>query len=120
MINVIEERLGTAQETECMANARILAEKIANNINLVHAAGEGHKINMSLPSHIGGQDYKVKVNSSGVYIYVDGKMGRSSIIPQNIVDNLPPESTQIILYPGNSYTICNSRFGENSNCIIIN
>ena len=120
ILNVITERVETVKETEKLADARNLAEEIARMIDLVYYGGKGHSIKITLPQKVGDNNYKVKVNSSGVYIMVDGMMGKANIIPKKLVNSEPPSYSQITLLPGRSYTICNMEDKNGGNWIVIN
>jgi len=107
MINVVNDRLDTVKTTEKLAHARNLAENIARTINLVYSGGNGHSIKINLPKKVGDSSYRIRVNSSGVYIMVDGMMGKASIIPKKLIYGETPGYSQITLLPGRSYTIHN-------------
>ena len=118
-INVATDRLETVKTTEKLAHARNLAENIAKTINLVYTGGNGHSIIINLPKKVGDSNYRIRVNSSGVYIMVDGMMGKAGIIPKKLLYGEPPSYSQITLLPGRSYTISNIEDKNGNNWIII-
>ncbi|MDI6643489.1 MAG: hypothetical protein QME14_00395 [Methanobacteriaceae archaeon] len=113
------DRIETVKTTEKLAHARNLAENIAKTINLVYSGGNGHSININLPKKVGDSNYRIRVNSSGVYITVDGMMGKANIIPKKLLNGEPPSYSQITLLPGRSYTIRNMEDKNGNSWIII-
>jgi len=116
----VTDRVETVENTQKLADARNLAEEIARTINLVYYGGKGHSIKINLPQKLGDSNYKVKVNSSGVYIIVDGMMGKATIVPKKLINGEPPSYSQITLLSGRSYTVCSMEDKNGGNWIVIN
>ncbi|WJI08749.1 hypothetical protein FGU46_00895 [Methanobacterium sp. CWC-01] len=70
-------------ETASLAEARIVGEKIANNINSVHINGNGYSSNMTIPAD---PDITATVNNSTGYLTVvyQGKNIDIKLIPSKI------------------------------------
>ena len=120
VLNIVIDRVETVENTQKLADARNLAEEIARTIDLVYYGGKGHSIKINLPQKLGDSNYKVKVNSSGVYIIIDGMMGKANIVPKKLINGEPPSYSQITLLSGRSYTVCNMEDENGGNWIVIN
>lgn len=119
VIAIASERTDAAEEAE-FGTARMLAENVAEAINKVYAGGSGHMTNITLPCSIGNRtNYNITVNSSGVYIRIDGKIGKAYIAPKGISKNpIIPTNINVTMLPGNTYTIRNVYY-DHSNWIVI-
>ena len=107
VVAIASERTDAAKEAE-FGTARMLAENVAEAINKVYAGGSGHMTNITLPCSIGNRtNYHITVNSSGVYIRIDGKIGKAYIASKKISSDEPPTNINVTMLPGNTYTICN-------------
>ncbi len=107
IIAIASERTEAAEEAE-FGTARMLAERVAEAINKVYAGGSGHMTNITLPCSIGNKtNYNITVNSSGVYIRIDGKIGKAYIASKKISSDEPPTNVNVTMLPGNTYTIYN-------------
>lgn len=101
-----------------LSEARILTEKIASTLNNVQT-GTGNEIKIKMPENIGNSsDYTISINSSGVYIEIEGLKGKSEIYPTVIMNEIK-SSSQVTLYPGKSYLIQNDPSNIHLKTIII-
>lgn len=107
LISTISDRMDQAQETEKLSQARILTEKIASTINNVQNH-KGKEIIYKMPESVGNtSNYKVSVNSTGVYIEIENMKGKSETYPVRIVNELKNKA-EITMVPGKSYLIKNN------------
>lgn len=118
---LIYERFDMLEESQELVEARSLAEKVAGPIDQVYAAGDGHSIKIKMPAQIGkDSNYKVIVDSSGVLVDLEGRLGLAYIIPEKFSassDKL--ESSTITLYPNKDYVIINKKKKNGDNWIVI-
>ena len=107
LISIVSDRIDHANDAEKLSKSRILTEKIASAINDVQK-GTGNEIKIKMPEKIGNSsNYIVSINSSGVYIEIEGLKGKSEIYPTIIINEITKNSAKSILYPGKSYLIQN-------------
>ena len=119
IIALATERMDATKEAE-LGSARILAEYVAEAINKAYSGGNGHMVNITLPSNINNRtNYSITVNSSGVYIRIDGRTGKAYIASKRITTNpTSPTDANITMYPNNTYYIRNVRYNY-TNWIVI-
>lgn len=118
IIGIAEERFETSYSTQEAVEARFIADKVAQSLEDDYSGGEGHEIVMELPPCINGQDYLVKVNSSGVFV----DMGNRNCYSKSSVTRVTgPKHTeeQIFLYPAQSYRITHQRDEDGNHFLII-
>jgi hypothetical protein len=117
IIGMAEERVETAGITQEAAEARIISDKVAQSMEDAYSGGEGHELTVKMPLEVKGQDYLVKVNSSGVYLDMDN---RNCYSPSSVPRVTGPKETeeQVFLYPGGTYRIVHRR-DENSNHFLV-
>ena len=84
IISVISERMDAVASTDELGKARMTAESVAEAINKVYSGGNGQSITFYMPANISDESYYIKVNSSGVFIIIDGTIGKSYINPRKI------------------------------------
>ena len=120
VISVIIERMEAASSIDEFGNARMMSEKVAEIINNVYSNGNGHSISLNLPSNINKQKYEIKVNSSGVYIFIGGTMGKSYINPKRITKSNKLKETNVWMHGNQSYIIKNIKSPDGNNWIVIN
>lgn len=117
---LILDRFNMADETQELAEARSLAENIAEAINQAYAGGNGHTIKITTPPQLNNnRNYKIMVNSSGVLVKMGGRRGIAHVIPDKISSSKSPKKFQITLLPGRNYVIVNKREGNGENLIYI-
>jgi len=113
VISVVSERIDVASSTAMYGNARMTAEYVAGAINKVYSGGHGHAVTLSLPANISDKSYVIRVNSSGVFVLIDGKTGKSFINPKRI-------SPRTFNMRGNqSYIIRNVKGADRNTRIVI-
>ena len=120
VISVIFERMETASTMDELGNARMICEKVAETINKVYSSGDGHTITLNLPSNISNQKYEIKVNSSGVYIFIEGMVGKSQINPKRITKSNKLIEANVWMHGNRSYIIKNIKSHDGINWIVIN
>lgn len=118
IIAIIEERVDTAYRVQEITEAKLLSENIAERIEMVYSGGNGCSITYKMPSTIVNNPYKVHVNSSGVFIKFDNKMGSAFISPVKISNN-PRYDYNVIMEANRTYNISNIKNEFNQDCIII-
>jgi len=119
IITIISERMDASSQIEELGKARITAENVAEVINNVYSGGSGHSATINLPDNIAGKDYYLNVNSSGVYITVDGMIGKACIAPKKFSASNSLRETQIIIHNGKGYTIKNVNGSDGYEWIVI-
>jgi hypothetical protein len=118
LISIVSDRIDHANDSEKLSEAKILTEKLASAINDVQKT-TGNEIKVKMPEKVGNSsDYIVLVNSSGVYIKIEGLKGKSTIYP-TIITKIEKNNNEIILYPGKYYIIQNDPSSRHLRIIII-
>jgi hypothetical protein len=112
IISVASERIDAASTTDELGNARMTAEYVAGAINKVYNGGYGHAVTLSLPANISGEGYDIRVNSSGVFVLIDGKTGKSSISHNKI-------NGTFSMYGNRDYIIRNVKGPDGNSWIVI-
>ncbi len=118
VIAIIEERVDTANGVQEIAEAKVLSENIAERIEMVCSGGNGCSITYKMPPTIANIPYIVHVNSSGVFIRFNGKMGSAFISPVKISNN-PRYDYNVLMEANKTYNISNIKNEFNYDCIII-
>lgn len=117
---LILDRFNMADETQELAEARSLAENVAEAINQAYAGGNGHTIKITTPPQLNNNsNYKITVNSSGVLVKLGGRKGIAYVIPDKISSSKSPKKSQITLLPGRNYVIVNKKEENGENQIYI-
>ena len=115
IMSTAAERLDEVYRSRSNLEARLLMDRTAHHINLVAAGGPGHHFIIKLPgrlNHTG--DYRLEINSTGVYGWFDGRRGFSPIHPVLIFDGYGNPG-RICLQPGRRYILRNTpRNGRNA------
>jgi hypothetical protein len=117
IMGTVQVRLETVQKSDEAVQARLISEKVAYAIEEVYASGEGHEINLEMPGNIGGSQYQVKVNKSGVLVDVGGWTGYSYSFSKKISD-YTLNKDEVIMRPNNNYTIRNVKVGKRNIVVI--
>jgi len=119
IITIASGRMDTASQTEELGKARITSENIAEAVNKVYSGGTGHSATINLPDTINDKNYYITVNSSGVYVKVDGMIGKAYIAPKKISGSNSLQETQITMHNGANYTIKNVNGSDGYSWIMI-
>ena len=106
--------------TDELGNARMISEKVAESINKVYSNGNGHNIILDMPSNISNKKYEIKVNSSGVYIFIGGMVGKSYINPKKISKSNNFIEDNVWMHGNRRYLIKNIKSFDDNNWIVIN
>jgi hypothetical protein len=118
IIPIVEERVDTANSVQEMAEGNILAENIAETVEMVYSGGKGCSIVYKMPPAISNKPYYITVNSSGVYIRFNGKMGIAFITPMWISKN-EEHHFNVVMQANKTYNISNNINEHDSTCIKI-
>jgi len=119
IISVASERIDAASSTDMHGNARMTAEYVAGAINKVYNGGDSHAVTLSLPSNISDKSYNIRVNSSGVFVLIDGKMGKSFINPKRISSSDKLIENAVSMRGNQSYIIKNVKGPDGNSWIVI-
>lgn len=111
IISLASERIDAASSTDELGNARMTAESVAEAINKAYSGGNGHRVTLSLPANISDRSYVIRVNSSGVFVLIDGKTGKSFINPKKI--------STVSMHGNRSYIIENVKGPDRNSWIVI-
>ncbi len=112
IIAIVEDRVSTANSIQEMSEAKVLAENMAETIEMVYSGGEGCSIIYKMPKNISDKKFNIKINSSGVYIKFKSKIACAYIAPIQIY----PDTN---IDPNKTYNISNMRNKRNKTYIII-
>ncbi|MEN6329375.1 MAG: hypothetical protein ABFC91_03700 [Methanobacteriaceae archaeon] len=117
VIGMVEERSETASLTQEAAAARIIAEKVSQSLEEVYSGGEGHGLIVKMPPEINGNNYVVRINSSGVFVDMSNQNCFSTSSVPRVTG---PKNTeeQVLLYPAGTYNITHHR-DENGNHYLV-
>lgn len=118
VIAIIEERVDTANRVQEITEAKVLSENIAERIEMVYSGGNGCSIIYKMPITIANKPYNVHVNSSGVFIKFNNKMGSAFISPVKISNN-PRYDYNVIMEADKTYNISNIKNEFDQDCIIV-
>jgi uncharacterized membrane protein len=118
IIGIVQERSETAYSTQEAAEARIIAEKVAQSLEDAYSGRDGHEIIVEMPPEIKGQDYRVKINSSGVFVDIGN---RKCFSTSSVTRVTGPKHTEeeIFLYPRESYRITHQRDEDGNHFLVI-
>ncbi len=117
--SVISGRMDAVKSTEELGNARMLSESVAEAINKVYSGGGGHSVTVNMPANISDRSYYLKVNSSGVYIFIDNMIGKSFINPRKISYSDKLVESNVYMNRNRSYLIKNVRDSGGNSWIVI-
>jgi hypothetical protein len=118
IIGMVEERAETTAITREAAEARIIAEKIAQSMEEAYSGGEGHCIIVKMPPAIAGMSYRVKINSSRVLVEINNRNCFSTSSVPRVTGQIYTE--QILLYPDCTYNITHQRDENEYHFFVIN
>lgn len=119
ILSIVSERMDTVSSTDELGKARMTAENVAEAINKAYSGGNGHILTLNLPATINKKEYKLKVNSSGVFILIDGNIGKSQVNPNKFSYNDELIQSTVIMQGGHNYFIKNIKGSDGYNWIII-
>ncbi|MGB9937159.1 MAG: hypothetical protein ACPK7O_05515 [Methanobacterium sp.] len=119
LLTVVSQRMDGFSNTEKLGKARMTAESTAESINKVYAGDNGHQITLNLPDKIANSNYNIKINSSGVFVFIDGMMGKSFINPQKISSDCKLNEESVIMHGNHNYIIKNMKGSDGNNWIVI-
>lgn len=105
LVSIIEDRINTVNSVHEVAEARVLAENLAENIEMVYSGGKGCSIVFKLPATVSNKHYKITINSTGVYVRFSGKIGTAYITPLTISNG--KYDSYVLLEPNKTYNISN-------------
>ena len=117
VVSIIEDRINTVNSIQEVSEARVLAENLAENIEMVYSGGIGCSIVFKLPATLSNKHYKVRINSTGVYVIFLGKIGTAFITPLTISNG--KYDSYALLEPNKTYNISNIKDEHDRMKIII-
>jgi hypothetical protein len=117
LVSIIEDRINTVNSVHEVSEARVLAENLAENIEMVYSGGRGCSIVFKLPANVSNKHYKVTINSTGVYVSFSGKIGTAYITPMTISNG--KYDSYVLLEPNKTYNISNIKDKHDRMKIII-
>jgi|GEM_PF-2420967 hypothetical protein len=107
VLALTSDRLDMVKDTEELGSARMVAESVAETIDATYSGGEGHSTVITLPASV-KSEYKVTISSSGVYVKVDGMVGKACITPHSILKS----GYEFTMHPKRSYNISTTKDGK--------
>ena len=119
ILSVVSERMDAVSSTDKLGNARMITENVAESINKVYSGGNGHTVTISLPANISNRNYYLMVNSSGIFVLIDGMVGKSFINPKKISYSDKLIESTVSMYGNRSYIIKNTEDFDGNSWIII-
>ena len=106
LVAISSENINTANSVHKIAKAKVLTDNVAETIEMVYSGGNGCNIIFKMPSNIDDKSYYLNVNSSGVYMMMDGLMG-SSFISSVKISNTWSDRSGVQMHPDQTYNISN-------------
>lgn len=119
IIGVVQERSETAILIQEAAEARTISDKVAQSLEDAYSGGEGHELMVEMPPEIGGKNYLVKVNSSGVFLDMGNRNCFSTASVPQVTGSKGTEE-QLFLYPAKTYQITHHRDENGNHFLVIN
>jgi hypothetical protein len=119
ILSVVSSRMDATSSTDELGNARMTAENVAESINKVYSNGNGHTVTVSLPANISNKNYGIKVNSSGIFVLIDGDIGKSFINPKKISSSDKLIESTVLMHCNCNYLIKNVKGPDGNNWIVI-
>ncbi|HML05228.1 MAG TPA: hypothetical protein VK426_05600 [Methanobacterium sp.] len=119
ILSVASERIDSVSSTDEFGNSRMVVESVAETINKVYDGGNGHETILSLPANVSNKNYNIKVNSTGVYILIDGNIGKSFINSRRISSSDKLTDSTILMYCNHSYILKNVKDSDGNTWIVI-
>lgn len=109
LTNIIIKRIDTVNSIEEAVDARILGENIAELIESTAVNGPGYYITYRTPGNISSEYYYVHINSSGVFVLVNGKISYSHLVLLRVSGSEYLRDLEVTMKPGKIYNISNTR-----------
>ena len=119
IVTVISDRMNDVSQAEELTKARMTADNLAEAVNKVYSGGTGHSVTVKLPENITDKKYYVKVNSSGVYVIIEGMIGKAYVVPKKISNSYSLQETPVLMQGGATYEITNVNGSSGYNWIVI-
>lgn len=114
IVAIIEDRIDTTNSVHEITEAKVLAENVAEIIEMVYSGGRGCFIIFKIPAT---KHYNITVNSTGVYVRFKGKIGTAYITP--IMISSSKYGSNVLLEPNITYNISNITDEHDNTKIII-
>ncbi|UTB32550.1 MAG: hypothetical protein NKF70_13860 [Methanobacterium sp. ERen5] len=108
-INIISIRIDTVNTIEEASEARALGENIAQQIETTHSNGPGYYTIYRTPRTIFHEYYYVHFNSSGLYIFVNGKTSYSHLSLMRVTGSDYLRDLQVTMKPDTTYNITSTK-----------
>jgi hypothetical protein len=108
-INIISIRIDTVNSIELASESRVLGENMAQKIETTHSNGPGYYTICRTPRTIFHEYYIMHINSSGLYIFVNGKTCYSHLGLVRVTGSEHFRDMQVTLAPDKTYNISNTQ-----------
>jgi len=109
LTNITMNRIDTVNSIGEAVDARILGENIAERIESTDSNGQGYYTTFRMPANISGEYYKVQINSTGLFVVVNGKTSYSRLVLLRVSGSEYLRDLEITMKPGKTYNISNTR-----------
>ena len=119
LVNIIITRMDTVDSIEEASAARVLGENIAEVIQTANSNGQGYFTIFRMPASISDEYYQVHINSSGLYIFVNGKTCYSHMGLLRVTDSEYHRDLRVTMEPNRTYNISNTRDQLTNTWIVI-
>ncbi len=108
-ISIVGNRIDTVNSIEEASDARALGENIAQQIETTHSNGPGYYTIYRTPRTIFHEYYYVHINSSGLYIFVNGKTCYSHLSFMRVTGSDYMRDLEATMKPDTSYNITSTQ-----------
>jgi len=105
LISIVGNKIDTVNSIEEASESRALGENIAQQIETTHSNGPGYYTIYRTPSTIFHEYYHVHINSSGLYIFVNGKTCYSYLSFMRVTGSDYMRDLEVTMKPDTSYNI---------------
>jgi len=109
LINITINRIDTVNSIGKASESRILGENLAEKIESTYSNGPGYYTTFRAPKKISDEYYRVHINTSGLFVDVDGKTCYSHLILLRVSGSEDLRNMEVTLKPGKIYNISNTR-----------
>lgn len=119
LINIIINRMDTVDSIDEATEARVLGENIAEQIQSTNSNGQGYYTTFRTPGNISDEYYQVHINSTGLFIFVNGKTCYSHLGLLRVSGSEYMRDIQVTMKPDRTYNISNTRDKLTNTWIIV-
>lgn len=108
-INIIGNRIDTVNSIGEASESRVLGENIAQKIETTRSNGQGYYTIYKTPRSILHEYYVVHINSSGLFIFVNGKTCYSYLGLVRVTGSEYFRDLEVTMKPDKTYNISNTQ-----------